>query len=600
VLIIGEPQCDPKKYLPLPGAREEANAVYDCLSTMLDPRLVTPLIRPGEDRPGPSSVAVLSALHQQRWRVVHIAGHGEPSTGSRLGGVVLSPSGPENVETFLSHLEIRGMRVVPELVFVNCCHIAARERMQLLVADDPRCHRYDRPAFAAGLAGELIAIGVRCVIAAGWAVDDAAAKEFATTFYQELLQGERFIDAAAAARRAAWRLGGNTWAAYQCYGDPEWTFRRQVSDSQRPVQTDWTRALASVASPQSLMLVLETIATKAKFEKMRDRDEGGLVDLRETVAELERRFGASWGKTGSVAETFATALAEIGDLKEAITWYDRAVADSTAPLRAVEQAANLRARQAWEDVEPLAAASVDSPERSERLRTAAAAIDRSIASLETLAQLQDTMERQNLIASAFKRLAMVHAAARDQESERNAIERMRKHYAHGEDLGRQQKRADTFYSAQNRLTAALAQYAGDPDWRGLDRDALETVKQGISAKLRDDPDFWSAVGEIELAMFEALASRGLATARDALVEKFEALGERVPARRKWKSVFDNSTFLLDVYRRRVTEATGVDSRLVDAGIAEARSATALLAVLRRLAGAPAIESAAPGSVKATV
>ena len=34
--------------------------------------------------------------------------------------------------------------------------------------------RYDRAEFASGVAGALIAIGVRCVVAAGWAVDDDA------------------------------------------------------------------------------------------------------------------------------------------------------------------------------------------------------------------------------------------------------------------------------------------------------------------------------------------------------------------------------------------------------------------------------------------
>src|SRR5206468_1737067 len=78
---------------------------------------------------------------------------------------------------------------------------------------------YDRVGFASGVARKLIDIGVRCVVAAGWAVDDTAATNFAKTFYAALLRGERFIDAVAHARRAARDSSGNTWAAYQCYGD---------------------------------------------------------------------------------------------------------------------------------------------------------------------------------------------------------------------------------------------------------------------------------------------------------------------------------------------------------------------------------------------
>lgn len=44
----------------------------------------------------------------------------------------------------------------------------------------------DLAAFAAGVADALISIGVRCVIAAGWAVEDQRAELFATTFYHNL------------------------------------------------------------------------------------------------------------------------------------------------------------------------------------------------------------------------------------------------------------------------------------------------------------------------------------------------------------------------------------------------------------------------------
>ena len=42
---------------------------------------------------------------------------------------------------------------------------------------------------AASISEELIRIGVRAVVAAGWAVDDQAARLFATEFYNEMLSG---------------------------------------------------------------------------------------------------------------------------------------------------------------------------------------------------------------------------------------------------------------------------------------------------------------------------------------------------------------------------------------------------------------------------
>ncbi len=590
VLVVGEPRCDPKRYSRLPGARREANAVFERLRGGLDASRVLRVISPDEEQlPGPSSVAVLSALYMHPWRIVHIAGHGEPSSRERLGGVVLSPSGPDNVETFLSAIEIQAMRVVPELVFVNCCHIAARERLQLLEPESPLRHHYDRPAFAAGLAEELIKIGVRCVVAAGWAVDDIAAQEFATTFYDALLAGSRFIDAVAEARKAAWRLGGTTWAAYQCYGDPEWTFVRHVADAQQPpVGIDWPRRLADVASPQSLMLALDTIAIEARFHKKPDREEHErLKDLRDGIGQLEQKFGGLWGHIGYVADGFGTARAEIGDLQKAVEWYDRAVsaADGTASLRAAEQAANLRARIAWQQVSHLAGAADPSPDVLVQLRKAAADIEAAIRPLETLCELRSTMERESLIGAAYKRIALVWGAARARQEERSAIEKMRNHYVLADAIARDQQDADVFYPALNRLVADVALSAGDPNWDGLDGAAVEAVRQALAAKLRDDPDFWSAVGVIELRMFEALAGRSLAAVRRDLAAEFEALGQRVPAARMWSSVYDNATFVLRLYMQRARDqAHAASGRHAETWSAEVESADALLALLRRLSG----------------
>lgn len=592
VLIIGEPQCDPKKYLRLPAARAEAQAVAERLCDGLDAPQVTRLISvDDEDVPGPDSLAVLSALYQHPWRVVHIAGHGEPSTQDKLGGVVLSPSGPDRIETFLSAIEIKAMRVVPELVFVNCCHVAARERLQLLDPASPLRHHYDRPAFAAGLADALINVGVRCVVVAGWAVDDTAAGEFAKAFYGALLrrpQPGRFIDAVAEARRAARRYGGNTWAAYQCYGDPEWTFGRQTADAQQPrTESNWSRRVSGVASSHSLMLALDTIATQAKFGKKPGAEEQRKQDLREGITELEQRFGDTWRHLGEVAEMFASAWAETGQLQRAIDWYQHAVAANNggASLRAAEQLSNLQARAAWQEVAGLVGAADPSPEVRKQLEAAARKIEAAIKPLKSLCDLQSTMERASLIASAYKRIALVWGAARERDQERTAIDEMQRHYQLAERIGREQKGADLFYPSQNLLGANVAMSAGDPDWPGLDPDAVAGVRKGLAQKLLDDPDFWSAVGEIELTMFEALGMRTLAAVRERLVLEFEALGQRVPAEKMWKSVYDNATFVLNLYVRRTTEyAQTAPADTVSTSRDEADAADAVLDVLQRLSG----------------
>ena len=326
VLVIGEPACDPEMYPRLPGARHEAAAVAACLSTALQATSgkVKSLISPDDpNQVGADARTVIDALYERPWRIVHVSGHGEPpDEDGNPKGVVLSNG------TFVGPHEIKSMRVVPELVFVNCCHLAARDPSQLLSAKAPP----DRAQFAANVAESLIRIGVRCVVAAGWAVDDDAASTFATTFYAALARGLRFIDAVDEARTDAFDKGGNTWAAYQCYGDPDWRMRREVEDAQRPSEPI-REAFASIAAPSELRLALEQLVVQSRF--------GGkkTAEQRPKLENLEARFGVKWGDTGSVAESFGTAWQAIGDAARAVAWYERAVAanDGSASLKAVEQ-----------------------------------------------------------------------------------------------------------------------------------------------------------------------------------------------------------------------------------------------------------------------
>ncbi|HZW76268.1 MAG TPA: CHAT domain-containing protein, partial [Caldimonas sp.] len=295
ILVIGEPMVDESMYPPLPGARAEAIAVATRLTSGpagVDAARVRALTSGSDDARN-----IINALFERPYRIVHVAGHGAPGPD---GGVVLSGG------TYLGAAEVKAMRVVPELVFLNCCHLAAFDAKTVLAP-------YDRAEFAATIAEALIEVGVRCVIAAGWAVEDKPAELFATTFYDALLSGSRFIDAVAAARTAAWRGadGGNTWSAYQCYGDPGWTWQREVGDAQRQTVLP-SDEFAGVSSPPALALALETISIQLRF--------GGDVDparqkiaaqaQRDKIRFLEEKFAWLWGTMGAVAEAFGLAYAD--------------------------------------------------------------------------------------------------------------------------------------------------------------------------------------------------------------------------------------------------------------------------------------------------
>jgi hypothetical protein len=157
------------------------------------------------------------------------------------------------------------------------------------------------------------------------------------------------------------------------------------------------------------------------------------------------------------------------------------------------------------------------------------------------------MERESLCGSAYKRLAMIQAARG--VSDRTALSGMKRHYAEAEKLGQRARLPDVFYPALNRIAAELtlgASRRGD----GLAAAEVDLIRQSIAARLRDDPDFWSAAGATELHVYEALARGRLAAERAAIEREFEDLHSRVGAKWMWASVRDQAQFVLRRYVKR--------------------------------------------------
>ncbi len=609
-LVIGEPACDPKIYSRLPGARDEARAVAECLGqrTALGAGRVTSLVSPDDsDGPGPDAPTIVEMLLEHDWRIVHIAGHGAPpewiepapsgegqppQTMGNPRGVVLSGG------AYLGPPEIRRMRVVPELVFVNCCHLAARSAAQTLTGDAPAVAMQNHPRFAAGVAEELIKVGVRCVVAAGWAIDDGAASEFAVRFYGALMRGRRFIDAVAEAREGAYAMGGNTWAAYQCYGDPDWCFVRNVRDAQRPT-TPLADEFAGVAEPKGLVLALETIAVRSRYQKANAQEQ------RTKILHLDARFAARWRHIGEVAEAFGRAWNAAGERRSAIEWYARALGanDGTASMKAVEQLANLRVRHASSIADDAAREfarratgaprgarakrSRNDPRGAARNAKATAKLDTvldgarneiaaALALLHEIGAIQPTIERESVCGSAWKRLSMLEAAARRPRAEANAIEQMKVHYGRAEALARAGDDPLLFYPALNRMAAELVVDAAKPRWRKFDRAAIADTRASLAAKARDDPDFWSVVGLTELRIYLAIADRSLAKALEIILAELADLYARVSAPSEWTSVLDQLRFVMPKYAGR-------------ASAVEAKAVATLMAQLARY-GYPAEES----------
>jgi CHAT domain-containing protein len=557
-LVIGEPACPPE-YPRLFGARSEAIAVRTALKGdgALD---VMDLISEDAADAGANARAVVNALFEKPWRIVHIAGHGIPGQAGTPGGVVLSNG------TFLGPDEFRNMRTVPELVFVNCCHLGGADAAQLLNT------RYDRADFASGVAGALISIGVRCVVAAGWAVDDDAASVFAEEFYGSLLRGSRFIAAVGQARAAARACAPhvNTWAAYQCYGDPDWVFRDRRSDPNRAAEPR-VDDFSGVASATALKLALEQIIVRTRFQG------ANIAEQIANLTQLEKLFGSKWGGIGRIAELFGEAFLEAGEVETGVRWYERAVEapDAKATIKAAEQLANVRARLAWEIVDTAmrhldamkarekgrertagarAAARRARMDAERALRTAVTRaddlIDRSLELLEKLVAIEQTMERASLIGSAYKRRALVDGAAGRRARVRRDLQQMKASYVAAQKVAEKNGASDVYYPVANRLTADVALHAGTPRWRSLDKDTVKLLRTSLQEKSATDPDFWSVVGETEIDQYEALAGRKLARVHAQLSRAYEDLHKRVTATRMWASVYDTACLVLPNYASR--------------------------------------------------
>jgi hypothetical protein len=580
-LVIGEPECG-KEYPRLFGARREAVAVQTSLvgPAGLDPSLVKALISADPSTVGADARTVINALFERPWRIVHIAGHGALPEKGNLGGVVLSNG------SFLGPDEIRNMRVVPELVFVNCCHLASGDAAQLLRPG------YNRAGFASGVAGALIDIGVRCVVAAGWAVDDDAATIFAETFYASLLRGNRFIDAVGEARQEAYtqRPQVNTWAAYQCYGDPDWIFRRKAPDADvftAPRAEDYS----GVASATALKLALERIIVGAKFQGK------NLAEQRNNLQTLEKLYGEKWGKSGAVAELFGRAFVEADAVERGLHWYEQAVtaADGTASMKAAEQLANARGRLGWEIVdkaqrhrdemrrranaapnEPKARAAARralaeaEQKLGESIRAGSRHVSESLDLLRKLQAMENTMERQSLVGSAHKRQALIDAAAGRRRQVERDLRQMKAAYERARVIGRDSGATDLYYPASNCLVADVALNAGRRGWRGFDAEIRDDVRESLNAKKGHDANFWTVVGAIELRQYEALAAKKLTSERAPLERAYQDLRKRVTGTRVWGSVYDTAFLVFRSYAERSSGG-------------EKDAANALLELLRKFA-----------------
>lgn len=395
-LVIGDP--DATGEVALPGAEGEARMVVDSLRR--NGYEVTECIRN-------RAPAIAEALHAESYRILHLAGHGvhEYPLGAGIESCALCKqpvSGGSQLVSgmiigkgiLLTPADVEQMRRVPDLVFINCCHLGR-------VDSTPETQATKLPAWnrlAANLAAQFIRMGVKVVVAAGWAVDDQAAGTFARRFYDELMAGVPFGRAVLEARREAYRRhpGVNTWGAYQCYGDPE--FRLATEDDGAAAEPAEEKFHAAT----EVCVRLQELEARAAHAAAEDLER--LSRRLDTLAEVALR---DWADSAEVLAALGSASAGLGRFEQAVRCTQRALVCEGArlDLECVEQMYDHQTR--W------AVQCARQPKRKGDTRLKPhQLIGEAIEGIERLLRFGETNARLILLAKAHKRMACISTGQR--------------------------------------------------------------------------------------------------------------------------------------------------------------------------------------------
>jgi hypothetical protein len=553
-LVVGNPPSD----MPdLPGASAEARAVADTL----DARgfKVTASI---EEK----GTQVLKAMFGKEgsgargYRILHLAGHGVyRGLGSRDSGMVLGTG-----ELFTPS-EVERMRFIPELVFINCCHLGRVEGGR-----EPGTRHLNR--LAANLGTQFIRCGVKAVVTAGWAVNDSAAELFATTFYEQMLdQRETFGDAVRAARERVKEdfAANNTWAAYQCYGDHSFVLRAGAGSRAPRSACDAARAFSA---PAHAIVELDNIAGQAETASTH-----GHAWLEGQLTEVVSRIPDRWMKSrADVQAALGKAWGQLGDFDRAQDHLGAALGmeGSHFPVRSIEAYANVTVRAAfrrWSVAHP-AAPGGNTNARSDRSETSdGRSTDPEAATLpckERIHAAQDlivnlmaigeirtgtprramprelpgaTSERLSLLGSAHKRRAAMGGPGSGDE-----LLRCRDRYADAVALAEGDRLS---YPLLNWLyVVALRKARGAAERPAPFLDRLEQATTEAARKDGEDPNFFNHVLTAEVKLIAGLWEGAFDP--DEIMSIYSSAWIRGGSYRSYRSIDEHLDCMVRLVRRR--------------------------------------------------
>lgn len=529
-LIIADPILD--GYISqLPGAKEEGMMVKETLENVGYP--TTHLI-------GTRAESIIKNFFCNDYTIIHLAGHGifNPKSPKKSGMVI-------GKDIFLTVFEIQQMPVVPELVFVNCCHLGYTN------SEDERFYR-DRYKLAANIGTQLISIGVKAVIAAGWAVNDAAALDFAHVFYSSMFSGDNFGHAVKNARNFIYEKhpGNNTWGAYQCYGDPFFKLKG-ISGG----KGSWS---PSYIVPQEAEIDLDNLLNQLQMATTAEKDH--LAELNTIMKAVERDVF----RTPQIIERVAKIYQELAMYLEATGNYEELLKMENADFSfsCMEKYCNTRAklyvREIFENKKATATSKKEAYIKTERV----------ISDLSVLLFAGETAERHNLLGSAYKRLAML---APDSKKRTDAYKTAISHYerAYSHDYN-----SNKIYSLSNSIElACLLVFSGaikDGGEFTVDKKKykLRTISEAQQLlvehqnKLKeksvsDNLDYWDLIAflNIDLCLLMIIEDEKIETKWDEVIQNFKKVWQKAGSIAKKTAELEHLDFLI----QSLNIEAGIDS-----------------------------------------
>jgi pimeloyl-ACP methyl ester carboxylesterase/tetratricopeptide (TPR) repeat protein len=367
-LVVGDP--DLKGFMSqLKGAEREASHVSQLLK---EQGYAT------ETLIGGTASEIILKFFTQSYKIMHLAGHGVFYPDPRRASGMVIGNGQ-----FLTTSDIAQLSKVPEFVFVNCCYLGRFEA-------DAEDLNQNRNKLAANIGTQLIEIGVKAVIVAGWAVDDSAANDFCEKFYECLFSGTCFGEAVKSARKAIYEdhhTRTNTWGAYQCYGDPFYKIEGPNTGS---------KSSTNFYIQEEVEIELYNLCFQLESKSIRSDE------ARKKIESLEEGLKQANLSSEKILEYKADIYAKIGDYGCSKTAYEELFLNEQAgfTFKAIEQYCNIVGKYLVEQIQ-------NQQPGEDRIKEFLSTLDSTIEKLKGLIAIGKTSERYSLLGSAYKRKLML-------------------------------------------------------------------------------------------------------------------------------------------------------------------------------------------------